>query len=423
MLAAFYNGFPLVYSDTSTYLASGFELETPADRPITYGLFVRITSLNGLSLWGTVFFQSLLLGWLAYKLFQKLGVSRPERASIVTVLICTLSTGVSWVSSQLIADVFTPILILSWAIILLDKGTDKRRLVTYYVILFFATAMHISHFFMTLGLLPLLLLVRFNNRFKPNLSWKKLGCILLVTLLTFPVFASSYSKYSSVFFVSRLDDSGLLKEILDDHCGEKNFKMCQYKDSLPHNAVKFLWDANSPLQKMGGYKGAREEFKEIRKLSLNSGKYLKRITTNAITDSWRQLFRFDIDDGNGIFMEGSRLYERIKQYAPRDAAMYAASRQQSGGLSLEGKFVFYFRSVLSLAVLIGIALLFIKKPANDLFLLALLILAGVVLNACICGAFSVVTDRYQCRVAWLLVFLFFGLLFAGRNKEDRQFMS
>jgi hypothetical protein len=51
MLDAIYNGYPLVYSDTSTYLASGFELQTPVDRPITYGLFIRLTSLNGFSLW------------------------------------------------------------------------------------------------------------------------------------------------------------------------------------------------------------------------------------------------------------------------------------------------------------------------------------------------------------------------------------
>ena len=48
MLDAFCNGFPIVYSDTSTYIASGLELETPFDRPITYGLFLRFFSLNGL---------------------------------------------------------------------------------------------------------------------------------------------------------------------------------------------------------------------------------------------------------------------------------------------------------------------------------------------------------------------------------------
>jgi hypothetical protein len=64
MLAAFYNGYPLLYSDTSTYLASGFELQTPVDRPITNGIFLRIFSLNGLTLFAAAFFQSLLLSCL-----------------------------------------------------------------------------------------------------------------------------------------------------------------------------------------------------------------------------------------------------------------------------------------------------------------------------------------------------------------------
>ena len=58
---AFYNGFPLVYSDTGTYLESGFVLETPLDRPITYGVLIRIFSLNGLTIWTLPFYQSCIL--------------------------------------------------------------------------------------------------------------------------------------------------------------------------------------------------------------------------------------------------------------------------------------------------------------------------------------------------------------------------
>ena len=72
MLDSFYNGFPIVYSDTSTYLASGFELETPFDRPITYGLFLRIASLNGLSMWLVIFFQALILSYLIFLLAKQL---------------------------------------------------------------------------------------------------------------------------------------------------------------------------------------------------------------------------------------------------------------------------------------------------------------------------------------------------------------
>ena len=35
------NGYPLVYSDTGTYLRTAFEGYVPPDRPVWYGLFLR----------------------------------------------------------------------------------------------------------------------------------------------------------------------------------------------------------------------------------------------------------------------------------------------------------------------------------------------------------------------------------------------
>ena len=41
MFPAFVNGYPLIYSDTSTYIHSAFEFLPPKDRPITYGLIYK----------------------------------------------------------------------------------------------------------------------------------------------------------------------------------------------------------------------------------------------------------------------------------------------------------------------------------------------------------------------------------------------
>jgi len=65
MLPAFYNGYPLVYSDTGTYIASGFEGKVPNSRPITYGLFIRHSSLTA-SLWLSAFAQCLMVSLLLY---------------------------------------------------------------------------------------------------------------------------------------------------------------------------------------------------------------------------------------------------------------------------------------------------------------------------------------------------------------------
>jgi hypothetical protein len=62
MAPAFYNAYPLVYSDTGTYIQSGMQWELPIDRPFVYGLFIKITSL-GFSLWNVIFFQCLIVAY------------------------------------------------------------------------------------------------------------------------------------------------------------------------------------------------------------------------------------------------------------------------------------------------------------------------------------------------------------------------
>lgn len=415
LMAAMVNGFPLVYSDTSTYLASGFELETPADRPITYGLFIRLTSFNGYSLWGTVFFQSFLLAFLVYKLFKTLNFRHTNIKTISVFIFVSFTTGVSWVSSQLIADIFTPMLILSWALILLNDNSKKWG---YYLLLFFLTAMHISHLFMTTGICFILLLVRLNHSFSFHIPVRKLGFMLLSSAIAFPVFASSVSKYSNVFYVAKLDGSGLLKEILEDNCSTTDLKLCLYKDSLPNNTTDFIWKENSPLQKIGGYKEGKEELKKIKYLSFSQARYVKKMAKSSIADSWKQLFCFDIADGNGVFMEGTKLFERIKLYAGSDVTSYSNSRQQKGTLLKPGKFMMWFNATMLLAL--GTMFWFFVRGRlpKEVYLLILITLSGVVLNACICGSLSEVSNRFQCRVAWLVVFLAAILLMEAKKFKE-----
>lgn len=414
LLAAFYNGYPLVYSDTSTYLSSGFELETPVDRPITYGLFLRIFSLNGFSLWIAAFAQSLLLAWLIYRLFVVLKIENPSFKTMICILVCVFTTGVSWVSSQLIADVFTPMLILLWVIIFSGKEADAKKDFLNYFLLLLVTSMHMSHLLMTVGFLTILLILRIFKVNRDKFSKKKMAMVFLFSVLAFPVFASSYSKFKNVFFAGKIEESGLLKEVLDNNCKTHNFKLCLYKDSMPGNTNDFIWKENSPLQKAGGYSGAKEELKEIKSIVLSTPKYLQKFLVLIITDSWKQLYTFRTGDGNGIFMNGTKLYERIKLFAPHDIKMYEASRQQQG-LLINGESIYsYFVTIIIICCLI-LLYFFSRNYIRHYSFLILAIVSGIILNAIVCGSLTAVADRFQCRVIWLLVFLVTVLFWPGKN--------
>jgi hypothetical protein len=263
MMDAFYNGYPIVYSDTSTYIASGFELETPFDRPITYGLFLRATSLNGISLWLVIFAQAFLLSSLLllamrrftdHKHYLKLG--------LLGILFLSLFTGVSWTVSQLMPDIFTAIGFL--LIILIAAGRYNRSVTIILYSLFFVTsAMHISHVLLfTLILSIIFVLRRFLIPTEVySFSKSRLIILLLLTIGSIGTMSSAISKSKHVFFMGAMVEHGIAKQYLDEHCTDGNYKLCMYKDSLPQRAYEFVWDERSPLNKLGGWKQTKSQAK------------------------------------------------------------------------------------------------------------------------------------------------------------------
>ncbi len=69
IVPALINGYPLLYSDSATYIESGMGLFVPIDRPIFYGLFIRIASMS-YSLWFVVILQSLVIVALINRLLS-----------------------------------------------------------------------------------------------------------------------------------------------------------------------------------------------------------------------------------------------------------------------------------------------------------------------------------------------------------------
>src|SRR5665648_926505 len=75
LLPALQNGFPLFYSDSATYIISGFDKFVPISRPMLYCFMVRHISLS-FSLWLVLVFQAAItvgLIWLTFNIFLKSG--------------------------------------------------------------------------------------------------------------------------------------------------------------------------------------------------------------------------------------------------------------------------------------------------------------------------------------------------------------
>lgn len=418
---AFYNGFPIVYSDTSTYIASGLELETPFDRPITYGLFLRLFSLNGLSLWFVIFFQGLILSYLIYlvvrlvtddKTFLKFG--------LLTIILLSLFTSVSWTVSQVMPDIFTSIALLCMTLILL--GTFKRKtLILLYVIFFISIAMHISHILL-FGLI-LITLFFLRNFILPKIKFQIIT-LLILTVASIITMGSAISKSKHVFFMGAMVEHGIVINYLNYHCDTKQYKLCAYKDSLPDRAYNFIWDEKSPFYKIGGWKETKNEFTEIIYGTMTQPKYIVMHIKESFKATLQQLTRFSVGDGNGSFLEGTLLHDRVSKYFPHDLTSYTSSRQNQSQLSFVNIFNSLFPIIVVLSLLLIIFLLtqFATSLDRHTKIIAIMFFIGIILNAWDCGTFANAIDRLGCKMIWLIPFtttiLFCKILLDRKTDEN-----
>ena len=112
-----YNGYPLLFSDSGSYIFSAFTLEPPISRPIGYGLFIMVFSAR-LTLWSVVYFQSLIISVLMWESLRI--VTRDRNLYILhftSIVILMLVSSLSWYSCQIMPDIFTSGIILLFFIL------------------------------------------------------------------------------------------------------------------------------------------------------------------------------------------------------------------------------------------------------------------------------------------------------------------
>ena len=170
---AFYNGFPLIYPDSMTYLADGrvvaraLFLHQLSDyygvRSFFYSLGILPFHCN-ISPWPIVALQCLLTAWIIWLLvrsFQAHSFQAPSVAPrrivasyLLLVLFLSLLTSASWYSSFIMPDILGPLAYLSFYLLAFARDTLSRaeRWGLYLIAVWGITA-HASHFLLATGLL------------------------------------------------------------------------------------------------------------------------------------------------------------------------------------------------------------------------------------------------------------------------------
>lgn len=411
--AALYNGFPLVTSDTGAYIDSGMRMVVPIDRPISYGLFLRLVSFKH-SLWFVVVAQSLLLAALLFRyisVFAPRVTAYPLRLALVGGV--TWATGLAWFSGQLMPDIFTSIGVLALALICLAPLQLAEKL-AWSVVVMLSALMHSSNL-LTFTLLVLLTgaVAWFTGALKTWLKPAGIGVALAAVLLSWVILPGLHAacggdfainRGAPVFLMGKLVETGLLDRYLDEHCGEENLALCQYRGKLPDNAVSFVWGEPNIPNQMGGWETSREEYKRIINGVLTTPRYYPLLLEEGVLGTVRQLTHVGHGDGLTPFLDGSNPFWKVQAFFGYELKEYTSSLQNRGALNFKE---LTERSYNTLALTLLAALLLLLAPLRQavppvLWMTVVLVALAVVLNAAVTANLANVLDRLQTRMAWLL---------------------
>jgi hypothetical protein len=407
---AFFNGYPLLFSDSGGFLHQTLGPLMLWDKPYVYGPFLHAFHWR-ISLWGPVIAQGLILSHLLW-LTQR--VMRGDAKPLWHIGLCAfaaLATAAPFSAALLMPDVFAPIVVLG-LFLLGFGGAALTRLELAYLVALVALgiAAHLAHLPLALGLCGVALLLRLWR-----MPVRLLAMVLPVVIAVAALLATNaighgriaLSPYGSVFMLARLQEDGPAVAVLKARCPDAGWYLCAFTDRLPMPANDFLWAPDSPVNRdaagasrfLGGMMLAPEAGQIVAEtLRADPLGVARAMVGNMLA----QLASFGIGDtlDNAHFAVAVR--PRIEQgFSARELAAFDQARQARDVLK---DAVMPLNLLHLLVVLLALPVLaWAAWRGQGLALaLALFVLAAALGNALICGGLSAPHPRYGARIMWLL---------------------
>lgn len=401
------NGYPLVFADTGTYLSQAIEHHLGWDRPVFYSLFLFPLHLT-ITTWPIIVVQALLTAYLLHLLRRAFIPQASAWALLPITAALSLATSLPWFVSQIMPDLFTPLLTLELGLLLFVPERLSRGEGAWLVLLGAASvSFHLSNLPLAIALLALLLPLRRILGAPHPLGAADLLRLLLIpglgaaALLTVNLAATgrpSLSPQGNIFLLARLLYDGPGMDALQRGCPDSRWRLCPYLGHFPSSSDHFLWDRDSPLWKAGGPRAISPEAGAIISLALRTepAQVLIAFVANGVS----QLTQ--IATADGLVPWPDIVSPVVQKHFPAfERSTYATSRQARGEPPLPA----WLAALHSIAAACGVtgtfaALLFCRRSIGGL---AATVLLALIANAFIAGGLSMPHDRYQSRIVWLAV--------------------
>ncbi len=421
-----FNGFPLIFPDSGTYLGIAYGHEYALDRSSFYGLLLKplVTSLPRVAgLWLGVAGQALAVSAVLILAASQLCPRATGIQLLGCIIVTTLLTSLAWHSAQYMPDAFTgPVLLLAWLAASRDPAAPGAALLWLAAIVLALT--HYTHLVL-LGAgagAGILAHAACGLRLRDIVRRAVAAAVAVAAVAGVLIAAnrlalgrSTISPMGSLFLYARLNEDGLVPVWLDRHCGrDAPAALCALRGSLPRDSQKLLWGgAATPLTALVWHdvEGTRWQWIDMMGVA-NRGAIAEAplaFAQVAATGSLRQFISFAaLDDECPVGcrdLVGGINYT-LNKYRPETVAALQASRQvqDTTGKAFVRMMTTPVAALSLLLLPIALVSAWRRRDAVALSLLAA-VATGLVTNAMLAGALSDVHDRYQSRVVWLVPFV------------------
>lgn len=431
---ALYNGFPLTYWDSASYLKKAYafthpqralsltvgdyqQAQLPPSSPFRNPFFYRpgtytvllVPFANPRLLDAVPLVQGLIIAFVVALALRIAGAAPSPLGFVLLFGALSAGTSLPWFTGQLMPDFFTGVVVLLFFVMLAGGERLARwERVTAGLLLTTAIATHLSHLPLYAGLAAL------------GLGYRQLGDRGLITGRAFAVsivgplvlavmalVGSNFvfsrkpvlSESSGLFYLARLVGDGTAQRYLADACPGKRYLLCDERSNLPRDADYFLWEPAGPWARHQNDPRFLTEAGDIVRGTLRA--YWREQAAAAVGNTFAQLVSFGVD--GDLVRPHPQVRELFAKFGGGTLARYEDSRQVRRALPLDAAGAVQQGCVyLSLLVLLLCGPMLGATHRRGPLLLAGVVLAGVGLNAAVLGALSAVHDRYQSRVMWLL---------------------
>jgi hypothetical protein len=412
---ALWNGYPIVFADTGTYLSQAMHGYLGWDRPPFYSLFMLPLHL-GLTTWPVIVAQSVLTVLTLDLTRRAFGVSRWWL--LVLTLFLAAASWLPWIVSELMPDVFTPLLVLLLTVLVFARSRFRVwDQVAIGVVAAFLIATQQSSVPLACALLIVLIPLQWffvRLRLAPRTRMMSRAMLAALSPLLVPACAIaalvtvnavgfgrlSVSPYGNVFVLARVIYDGPGMAVLWRDCPDRGWVLCPYLDRFPPSVDAFLWAPDSPVMLAGGHKAVSADADAIIRAAMAADPATLLIA--GWNNTIEQLTRFASGDGLerdwtpqvGTWID--------RDFPPRESAAFHAARQQSGLLQVPPELSEAHRVAALAGIVAALALLPAawRRRHTATWFLAVSLLT-LPLSAAITGGLSSPHDRYQSRIVWL----------------------